>query len=74
MNKERRKTIEGILADLRLAVADVAGLQEDEQESFDNMPESLQSSDRGQASEEAIDYLSNAQSGIEDAIENLENI
>ena len=60
MNKDRRDRIAKIkeaLEDLRGQIED---LQTEEQEAFDNMPESLQQSERGQASEAAADALHGA--------------
>ena len=57
MNKDRRARIEKIkeaLEDLRGQIED---LQSEERDAFDAMPESLQQSDRGQASEAAADAL-----------------
>ena len=60
MNKDRRDRIAKIkeaLEDLRGQIED---LQSEEQEAFDNMPESLQQSERGQASEAAAEALQSA--------------
>lgn len=78
MNNQRRKEIEAIvkvltddfgMEDLRGKVDD---LQSEEQEAFDGMPESLQQSDRGQASETAADALQTAYDAIDAAITSLE--
>lgn len=67
MNKVRRaqlaKAIE-LLADARLIIDEV---MEEEQEAFDNMPEGIQSSFRGEQMEEFI-YM------MEEAIDNLEEM
>ena len=46
----------------------------EEQEAFDNMPESLQDSERGQTMYENIDNLESATSDLEDVIMNLQEI
>lgn len=72
MNKDRRDRIAKIkeaLEDLRGQIED---LQLEEQEAFDNMPESLQQSERGQASEAAADALQSAYDAADEAITNLE--
>lgn len=49
------------------ALSVIKSMAEEEQEKFDNMPESLQDSERGQAIQEAADALAAAQSDLEDA-------
>jgi len=74
MNKERRKQIDGIIArieqelsplvdELRGAIEEV---RDEEQEYFDNMPESLQGGDKGNLAEAAVDALEEAVSGFDD--------
>ena len=45
---------------------DIEDVLDEEQDAFDNMPEGLQSSYRGEISEESIDYLSEAIDGLDD--------
>lgn len=68
MNKERRKAIDALITEIRglenemtclvqqveSAVEVVLG---DEQDAFDNMPESLQYAEKGEAAQEAINAL-----------------
>ena len=44
---------------------------DEENECFENMPEGLQNSERGEAAQEAIDNLESAMNNIEEAIDNL---
>lgn len=80
MNKERRKAIVDLVTrirkfcdeigpklDLSTFIEDASDLENDEREYFDNMPESLQGGEKGQAAEQAADALSNAKDIIEDA-------
>lgn len=74
MNNKRRKQIDKAMSDLesirnvytafRAAVDDlqeaIESVQSDEREYFDNMPESLQGGDKGQAAEAACDKLQEA--------------
>lgn len=71
MNKERRKAIEQIserlvaLKDEINSIAEGIECQRDEeQEAYDNLPESLQNGDRGSAMQEAIEALDAAAGGI----------
>jgi len=51
----------------------IEGIADDERESYDNMPEGLQQSDRGTASEEAAEELSDAVGNLQYTIDNLDN-
>lgn len=57
------------LVDLEFAIdaCAVEGLRDEEQEAFDGLPESLQGGERGDQMQEAIQYLDDAISGIEEA-------
>ena len=73
MNAARRKIITALQAEISAIIDQISNLRDDieevlteEQEAFDSLPESLQNSDRGQASydaigqiEAALDYLDN---------------
>ena len=71
MNKQRRKEIEKIVDKLESRQADLAWVLGDEQEAYDNTPESLQESDRYTESEEAISAMEDADSSIQEAIDYL---
>ena len=71
MNKVRRNQIEEILVKLADIQNDIECISEDEQESFDNLPESLQYSERGDNMQEAIDNLEYAVSSLEEVIDYL---
>jgi len=68
MNMQRRKRIEKVGRLLEELLEEVEALQEEEQEAYENMPESLQSSERGEAMYEAAENLSSAANCIEEAI------
>ena len=53
---------------------DIEEVQNEEQEAYDNMPENLQESERGEAMQEAIDNLDSAWSSLEEAKDTLEEI
>ena len=79
MNNDRRKQItkaqvafEAAQAALAIVMEDFAdvkdsleGIRDDEQEYFDNMPESLQGGDKGQNAEQAISQLDDAVNDME---------
>jgi len=70
MNNKRRKEIQKVIKGLENVVSQIL---DEEQEAFDNMPESLQYSERGDASQEAQDNLNNAIDALEEAIVCLED-
>ena len=72
MNKVRRKQTEDIIARLQDLMADIELLQEEEQEYYDNMPESFQYGEKGEKAEASIDAYEEAISNIEEAISNLD--
>lgn len=72
MNNKRRKEISSISSILEDAKSRLSTVIDDEQEAFDNMPESLQGSERGCESEEALDSMNDALDSIESAIEYLD--
>jgi len=72
MNKERRNKITKIIKDLEEIKSRLQSVLSDEEYAFDNMPENLQGSMRGEESEEAIECMDEANDAIENAIEQLE--
>lgn len=70
MNKQRRKQLADIIEQLESLKSELEEVKEQE-EAFENMPESLQESDRGERMQEAIDILDGACSSIEEAIDGI---
>lgn len=73
MNAQRRKTLNDQIGKLEEIKATIETEKDAEQETFDNMPENLQGSNKGVQCEEAISLLEEVISGIDDAISNIEN-
>lgn len=72
MNKIRRTKLSKLqeqIDELRMALEDIL---EEEQEAFDNMPESIQYSEKGELMEEGISALEDAVSNLEEAVENID--
>lgn len=76
MNKQRRKDLSAILNELADLRSRLETIQQDEQDAYDNMPEGLQQSERGQKAEECCSRLEDAltsfdeiDSAVNDAIE-----
>ena len=74
MNNERRKALRMVITRLEEARSRLDDVAADEHEAFDNMPEGLQMSERGEAMEEGIDTLDESLDGIDEIIENLEGL
>lgn len=60
MNKARRKRLDEGLAKLAEAKAIFEECRDEEQEYFDNMPESMQGGDKGTTAETVVGHLENA--------------
>lgn len=71
MNKARRKWIDSITDKLLEIQADLEDCRSEEEEAYDNMPESFQYGEKGEAMQDAIDTMENADSSIQDAIDYL---
>ena len=72
MNKQRRKRINDLIDEISALKGKIDEVLQEEQDYYDNMPESLQSSERGENSEEAISNLEEALSCIDDCVSSLE--
>lgn len=68
MNKARRQEIEKAVAMLETAKEIFEACRDEEQDYFDNMPESFQSGDKGQEAETAIGILDDIVSALDDAV------
>lgn len=71
MNNERRNRIRKIINQLEDLNNEIQEILSEEQDAFDNMPEGLQSSERGDMAQEAISNLENA--ALDDVISYLES-
>ena len=74
MNAKTRTKLEKLSERLSEILDDVRTYGEEELEKFDNMPEGLQSSERGAAMEEAANNLECVATSIEEAIEYINNV
>lgn len=71
MNNARRKEIEKITVELEAIKERIEALQEEEQDAFGNLPESILYGERGDKMQSAIDNLEYAADNIQDCLENL---
>lgn len=71
MNNKRRQSVRDAISKIETLVQNILN---EEQEAFDNMPESLQSSENGMISEDAQESLEATIDALEEAISCLEEI
>ena len=74
MNKQRRKKINDNINILGSIKSNLESILSDEEYSFENMPENLQGSIRGEESENAIDLLYEAINNLDDIMNSLTEI
>ena len=73
MNARRRKQLEGIIDRLTDLRADLEQIMDEEIEARDNVPESLQDSERYYAMDEACNNMDSALNSIDEAIDYAES-
>lgn len=71
MNKARRISITKIADSLQALKSDVESIQSEEQDAYDNLPESIQDGERGDRMQEAIGNLEDALNLIDEAVASL---
>lgn len=74
MNKARRNQIQKIIPLVEGIRNGLETILDDEREAYDNMPEGLQMSARGEASEDAQANLESAIDALEDVVSYLEEV
>lgn len=74
MNKLRRAQIEKLSGQLSDLKDEIDNILSDENDYHDNVPENMQSGERYEQSETAIDNLESAVSYLDDAISSLDDI
>lgn len=72
MNKERRKALAQVADELRNLESKIEELMNEEQDYYDNMPEGLQGSEKGEKSQAAIDAMESALSTVGEALCSIE--
>ena len=74
MNKQRWKKISEIIEKLEDIVVELEELASEERDAYDNLPESIQYSERGEAMDAAADELDEVSGEVTDLSERLEEI
>ena len=71
MNATRRKRIQEAIEQLDELKTIIEELHDEEQEAYDNLPESFQESERGEAMDAVADNLDSAMSSMEEVLDSL---
>lgn len=66
MNKDRRSRLRKIIDQITDLKSGIEEIKEEEQDSFDNLPESLQQGEKGSKMEEAISNMEDATNAIDE--------
>jgi ribosome recycling factor len=68
MNKQRRAEITKAVNMIEEGKAILESVRDEEQDTFDNMPESLQGGEKGSAMEEAVNNLDEAINSLDETV------
>lgn len=74
MNAKDRKKVGEWIENLSKVKSEIEDMQQDQQDKYDNMPEGLQDSEKGEALEEAANTLEEVSESVGSAIESLQEI
>ena len=74
MNKVRLTQIEALKDAVYEIQEEIEALREEEQEAYDNLPDSLQETDAGRFSLDCLRDLESANEGLDDVVTTLGNI
>lgn len=72
MNKQRRTAIEEIGSELMELIGRISDLRDEEEVAYENLPESFQMGERGDAMQDAINGMDEAIDSLNEAISALE--
>lgn len=74
MNKDRRKRVDDLMVQLTDISSEIEAIKEEEQEAYDNLPESFQAGEKGDNMQNAIESLDEAENAVDEAQHALENV
>ena len=72
MNKIVRKNLGNIIDRIETISEELQEIKDVEEEKYDNMPENLQESQKGEDLTEVIDYLDSACESLNECVENIQ--
>ena len=73
MNKMNRKQLSDLISRIETIHEALAEIKDGEEEKFDNMPENLQDSEKGETLSEIIDFLDSASESLNESVESIQN-
>lgn len=71
MNRYRRSILKTIVESLSKINEELRDVIDEETDAYENMPDNLKDGERGSSSSDAIDYLEDASSSIDDVIDTI---
>lgn len=71
MNRYRRSILKTIVESLNKISEELRGVIDEETDAYENMPDNLKDGERGSSSSDAIDYLEDASSSLDDIIDTI---
>lgn len=74
MNNDRRNRLNAAKEKLLVLIDYIEGIRLEEEEAFENMPESLQESERGEKMQEAVDDIQQLCDDLSAVIDDIETI
>lgn len=74
MNKQRRKQLNEVISLLEDAMYSLQSLSEEEMEAYDNLPDGIKDSEKGEALYENADTMETASNDIQDIIDTLNEL
>jgi len=74
MNKARREQLQEIQSELETLKERLEALQQEEQDYYDNMPESFQGGEKGDKAQEHIDAIEYCANTLDDVISGITEI
>lgn len=73
MNNDRRKSLAKIIDAIEVAKADLESIRDEESDYYDNMPESFQQGEKGEAAQANLAQLDEAIESLEAAVDQIGN-
>lgn len=74
MNKQRRKKVESVFDQIQALIMELEEIRDQEQDAFDNLPEGIQESGKGEQMEEYISQMESAIDDLESSKSSLEEV
>lgn len=73
MNKMNRKQLSDLISRIETIHEELDEIKDGEEAKFDNMPESLQDSEKGESLSEVIDFLDSASESLNECVESIQS-